>query len=115
MACGVPHPDGLGAPAVMSAGILLRAKKYTETPVESHRTSRFSVNGSRQCHVDDVLAYTPPLLALKAAPNELSVFARMPHPSLPVSSAAQLVPPITVPEIDNTDEFADSMVQPTLV
>ena len=47
MACGVPHPDGLGAPAVMSAGILLRAKKYTETPVESHRTSRFSVNGSR--------------------------------------------------------------------
>lgn len=40
LAMGVPHAFGFGAPAVMSPGIELRAKKWTVMPLSSHFTAR---------------------------------------------------------------------------
>ena len=38
-AMGLPHPSGLGAPAEMSEGMLLRGKNQTEMPLSTHCTA----------------------------------------------------------------------------
>lgn len=43
-AMGRPQPLGCGAPAVMSAGIELRGKKYTETPSSSQSTAQTPIS-----------------------------------------------------------------------
>ncbi len=61
------------------------------------------------------LAYTPPPLSLKDAPNEFVWGERTPQPWLPVDAAAQTVPPTRVPEIPRALELEVARVHPGAV
>ena len=52
---------------------------------------------------------------MNPTPYEFDWVATMPHPAFPVSAAAQLVPPTTLPEMPSFELSEDGIVQPWLV
>ena len=73
-AIGAPQLSGSGAFAVMSTGIELRGKKNTAIPESSHFTNPELNKPFHKFLMRNIgvysLAYTPPPLALNAAPKE---------------------------------------------